>query len=324
MQLQNENIMKHKNLTISVITPVYGCCQSLDKLYLRLIKTLENLTTNFEIIMINDASPDNAWEIIKELSQKDSRVKGINLSRNFGQHYTITAGLDYAEGDWVVIMDCDLQDQPEEITKLYNKAQEGYEIVFGRRHQRKDNLLKKLGSKIFYKFYDYLTESKIDNTVANFSIISSNVVKELRNMREHNRSYPLLVNWLGYNRMDIDIEHAKRADGKSSYTLKKLINLAIDSIVSQSNKPLRLSIKIGFIISFISLLFAFWLVIRFFLFSTPVTGWTSVMVSIYFIGGLLFANMGFLGLYIGKIFDETKNRPLYIIKETTFETKNNR
>lgn len=311
--------MKSTHPTISIVTPVYGCCQSLDELYQRLRITLENLTTNFEIIMINDASPDNAWKVIQSLSKKDIRVKGINLSRNFGQHYAITAGLDYANGDWIIIMDCDLQDQPEEIIKLYNKAKEGYEIVFGRRYQRKDSLLKKFSSKIFYKLYDYLTESKIDNTVANFSIISSNVVKEIRNMKEHNRSYPLLVNWLGYNRMDIDIEHAKRVDGKSSYTLKKLIDLAIDSIVSQSNKPLRLSIKIGFIISFISLLFAFWLIIRFFLFSIPVTGWTSVMVSIYFIGGLLFANMGFLGLYIGKIFDETKNRPLYIVKETTFE-----
>lgn len=305
---------------ISVITPVYGCCGTLFSLYARLEKTLTSITNNFEIIMINDASPDNSWDIIKELSKNDPRVKGVNLSRNFGQHYAITAGLDYACGDWVVVMDCDLQDQPEEIVKLYTKAQEGYDIVFGRRYNRNDNFLKKLGSKIFYKIYDYFTESKIDNTVANFSLISIKVAKELRKLKEHNRSYPLFVNWLGFKRTNVDIEHASREEGKSSYTFKKLVNLAIDSIVSQSNKPLRLSIQFGFLLSFLSIFYALWLIVRYFLFQIPVEGWTSVMVSMYFIGGLLFANMGFLGLYIGKIFDETKNRPLYVVQETTFVT----
>ncbi|MDY0121167.1 MAG: glycosyltransferase family 2 protein [Sulfurimonas sp.] len=313
----------NSSLHISIITPVYGCCKSLNELYERLNKILSTITEDFEIIMVNDASPDNAWEALKDLAQKDSRVKGINLSRNFGQHYAITAGLDYANGDWVVVMDCDLQDQPEEIIKLYNKAQEGYDIVFGRRYSRNDSFIKRLGSKVFYKIYDYFTESKIDNTVANFSIISKKVVLELRRLREHNRSYPLFVNWLGFKRINVDIEHAGRAEGVSSYTLKKLVNLAIDSIVSQSNKPLKLSIKFGFIMSFASLFYTSWLIARYFLFSIPVEGWTSVMVSIYFIGGLLFANMGFLGLYIGKIFDETKNRPLYVVGETTFSKEEN-
>jgi dolichol-phosphate mannosyltransferase len=309
-------------MKLSIVTPIYGCGASLDILYRRLNKTLTTITDDFEIIMVNDYSPDNAWESIKELSLKDKRVKGINLSRNFGQHKAITAGLDYASGDWVVVMDCDLQDQPEEIVKLYDKAQEGYDIVFGRRAERKDSFFKKQSSKLFYKVYDYFTESKIDNTIANFSIISKKVLDSLTQLREQNRMYPLFINWIGFNKTEIDIEHAKREEGKSSYTLKKLIDLAIDSIVSQSNKPLKLSIKFGFIISFLSLFYALWLVGRYFIFSIPVEGWTSVMVSIYFIGGLLFANMGILGLYIGKIFDETKNRPLYVVSETTFESEN--
>ena len=158
------------NIHISIVTPVYGCGTSLDALYLRLKKILLSITNDFEIIMVNDASPDNAWDTIKLLAKEDNRVKGINLSRNFGQHRAITAGLDYAQGDWVVVMDCDLQDQPEEILKLYNKAQEGYDVVFGRRHQRKDSSYKRLGSKLFYKILGYFTESKIDNSVANFSI----------------------------------------------------------------------------------------------------------------------------------------------------------
>jgi len=301
---------------ISIITPVYGCCNSIKELCIRLKKTLSTITDNFEIIMVNDDSPDDAWRIIEELANQDSRIKGIALARNFGQHHAITAGLDYSNADWTVVMDCDLQDQPEEILKLYSKAQAGFDIVFGRRHQRQDHFFKRLGSKIFYKVYDYFTESSIDHSIANFSIISSNVVKKLRTLKEQNRSYPLFINWVGFKRANINIEHAKREHGKSSYTFKKLINLAIDSIVSQSNRPLRLSIKFGFIISLFSLIYALYLIIRYFVQDIPVEGWTSVMVSIYFIGGLLFANMGVLGLYIGKTFDEAKNRPLYIIDKT--------
>jgi len=304
---------------ISVVSPVYGCCDSLNDLYARLKESLSTISEDFEIIFVNDASPDNAWDTIKELVAKDNRVKGINLSRNFGQHKAIAAGLAHAQGDWVVVMDCDLQDQPEEIIKLYNKAQEGYDVVFGRRVIRNDSFFKKLGSKIFYKIYNYFTETNIDNSVANFSIISNQVLQELQKFREQNRSYPLFVNWLGFRRINIHINHSKREDGKSSYTFQKLMNLAIDSIVSQSNKPLRLSIKFGFMLSFLSIFYGIWLILRYFTQSIPVEGWTSVMVSIFFIGGLLFANMGFLGLYIGKVFNETKNRPLYLIQEITFD-----
>jgi len=286
-----------------------------------LTNTLSGISENFEILMINDASPDDAWERIEELAQNDSRVKGINLSRNFGQHHAITAGLDYARGEWIVVMDCDLQDQPEEIAKLYAKAQEGYDIVFGRRAKRQDSYFKRLSSRLFYRLYDYLTDSHTDSSIANYSILSHKVLKALRRYREQNRSYGLFVNMLGFKRVNIDIVHSKRAEGKSSYTLNKLINLAIDGIVSQSNKPLKLSIKFGFLLSFITIVYALWLVFRHTVYGITVEGWTSVMVSIYFIAGLLFLNMGFLGLYIGKIFDETKSRPLYIVSQTTKSIK---
>lgn len=304
---------------ISVVTPVYGSCNSLNELYSRLCSTLSDITGDFEIIMVNDASPDDAWDIIKKLSLQDSRVKGINLSRNFGQHRAITAGLDIAAGDWIVVMDCDLQDQPEEITKLYNKAQEGFDIVFGRRLNRQDSFFKKLGSNLFYKAYGYFTESKVDSSIANFSIISRKVLYSLRELREQNRMYPLFVNWVGFKRANINIEHASRPEGKSSYTWSKLINLAIDNIVSQSNKPLKLSIKLGFSVSFLSIMCALWFIARYFIYSIPVTGWTSMIVSLYFIGGALLAGMGVLGLYIGKTFDETKQRPLYIVQDTTYK-----
>ncbi len=307
---------------ISVVTPVYGCCDNLNSLYERLRDTLSSITEEYEIIMVNDASPDNAWEVIKELSQKDNRVKGVNLSRNFGQHKAISAGLEYARGEWTVVMDCDLQDQPEDIIKLYEKAIEGYDIVFGRRFERKDSIYKKFSSKMFYIVNDYLTENKLDSTVANYSIISRRALNSVLRLKEQNRVYSLFANWVGYKKIEIDIEHAKRPEGKSSYTLYKMINLAIDSIVSQSNKPLRLAIKFGFILSLLSFLYGAWLIIRYYVFSIAAEGWTSVMVSIYFIGGLMFANMGMLGLYIGKIFDETKDRPIFLVQETTFDDEN--
>ena len=309
----------NQNPHISIVTPVYGCSTCLEKLYERLIKTLIQITEDFEIIMVNDASPDNAWEIIKELAQKDSRVKGINFSRNFGQHRAITAGLDYAGGDWVVVMDCDLQDQPEEILKLYTKAQEGFDIVFGKRMNRQDGFFKKLSSKVFYKIYDYLTDTKTDNSVANFSIISNKVLQSIKMYKEQNRMYTHFINLLGFKKVAINIEHAKREIGQSSYTFKKLINLAIDGIVAQSNKPLKIAIKFGFLLSLMTILYAIWLCIRYMYSGVTVEGWTSVMVSIYFIGGLIFMNLGFIGLYIGKIFDETKGRPLYIIDTLTWD-----
>ncbi len=315
--------MQNRKPHISVVTPVYGCAKALPELYERLVETLSTITENFDIIMVNDQSPDEAWHVIMQLAAKDPRVKGINLSRNFGQHKAITAGLDYADGEWVVVMDCDLQDQPEEILKLYNKAREGYDVVFGRRAERKDSFFKRYSSLLFHKVFNFISGMKTDGSTANFSIISHTVVKYFRKMREQNRGYAPFITWLGFKRADIDIDHAKRPHGESSYSLRKLITLAIDSIVAHSNKPLRLSIEFGFIMTFLSLLYAGWLIFRYFVYGVPVPGWTSVMVSIYLIGGLLFANMGILGLYIGKIFNETKKRPLYVVSETTFETETN-
>ncbi|HIP49213.1 MAG TPA: glycosyltransferase [Lutibacter sp.] len=303
---------------ISVVTPVYGCSKSLAQLYIRLEKTLSTITNEFEIIMVNDASPDNAWESIKELAAKDSRVKGINFSRNFGQHRAITAGLDYAKGDWVVVMDCDLQDQPEEIIKLYNKAQEGYDVVFGKRENRQDKWFKRLGSKAFYLVYNYFTESNTNGQIGNFSIISKKVSDELKKFNENSRPYALMVNWLGFNRANIEIKHEKRTIGQSSYSLSKLLTLATDIIISHSNKPLQITIRFGFLLSFIAFSYGLWILIRYYTCNVTVEGWTTVVVSIFFMGGIIIASLGIVGLYIGRIYDETKNRPFYTIEQKTF------
>ena len=312
-------LQKHAN-HISIVIPVYECKTTLSELYIRLKQTISGLTEDFEIIMVNDASPDGAWETIVELANKDNRVKGINFSRNFGQHYAITAGLDKCCGDWIIVMDCDLQDQPEEIIKLYNKALEGFDVVFGRRVNRQDKFLKRLFSRIFYKVFDYLTDNSSDSTVSNFGIYSNQVIYNYLKFTEKIRLFPLLIKWQGFKIGYINIEHLKRKSSKSSYSFFKLLNLSINVIISQTNKPLRFSIKFGFLISILSSICLGYLVLRKLYLDIPL-GWTSIMVSLFFIGGLIFANLGLIGLYIGKMYDEMKNRPLDIIKNIIGEFK---
>ncbi len=300
---------------ISVVIPVYGCKTSLIELYLRLRKRLKQINEDFEIILINDASPDNAWETIIELSQKDKKVKGINLSRNFGQHYAITAGLDYCSGDWVVVMDCDLQDQPEEIVKLYDKAMEGYDIVVAQRERRHDSFFKKTFSNFFYKLLFYFTNVEQDSSIANFGIYNKKVISNLLTMGDKIRFFPTMIKWLGFKNTKIKIIHADRKFGKTSYSFRKLINLAIDTILSFSDKPLRLTIKLGFFIVFSSILFTIYTIYKYLSGQIVELGWTSLIISIWLLSGIIIFTIGIASIYIGKIFNNVKNRPLYIIKE---------
>jgi len=302
---------------ISIVIPVYKNEPFIDELYSRLAAHLSTITGNFEIIFVNDGSPDSSWERIAGSALKDRRVKGIKFSRNFGQHIAISAGVAQAAGDWVVVMDGDLQDRPEEIIHLYNKAQEGYEVVFARRQVRKDTFSRKIFSRVFYKFFDLLagTGSKTDAAVANFGIYSRKVIDSFNKMREHSRLFPLFIRWLGFNTAYIDVEHAERSTGESAYTFQKKFNLALDTIISMSNQPLKISIKLGFILSLLSFLYGVLIIIKYLVWGIPVQGWTSLIVSLYFIGGVLLSTTGILGLYIGKIYDEVKNRPLYVIDE---------
>lgn len=304
---------------VSVVIPVYGCGRCLFDLFERLSAVLPAISDRYEIIMVNDASPDDSWKMINTLSQADNRVRGINLSRNFGQHNAITAGLDYAQGDWVVVMDCDLQHRPEEIPKLYNKAQEGYDLVVGMRNQRQDSYLKKLGSRLFYWILSYSVGFHVDSRLSNFGIYSKKVIRSITTLKEQNRPFGLLALWVGFRRIEIDIEHASRPYGKSSYNYRKMINLALDSILSYSDKVLRTTVKLGLLLSLISLLYASLLVLRYFFWSKPIQGWTSLIVSLYFTTGLIIGCVGVVGLYVDKVFNEVKHRPIYLIDSTTFD-----
>lgn len=303
---------------ISIVCPVYGCNASLNELCDRLHSELPKINNEYEIIFIDDGCRDGSWKIIEKLAIADSRVKGIRLSRNFGQHNAITAGLDFSKGDWVVVMDCDLQDLPEEIPKLYVVANSGYDMVIGRRVARKDGYVKKLFSKLFFLIFCYLTEINVDHRVGNFGIYSRRVVDSIKKLKEQKRSLGGFTLWVGFRRAEIEINHSRRFSGESSYSITALFNLAIDTIFSYSDKPLRLMAKCGFLISFTSFLYGIWLVIRYVFWEIPVEGWTTLAVSIYMSTGLILASLGVVALYIGRVFDEVKARPLYLIEDTTF------
>jgi dolichol-phosphate mannosyltransferase len=303
-------------MVISVVIPVYGCKACLEELYRRLVVSLEAITPSFEIIMVNDACPQNSWEIIREIALRDTRVKGLDLSRNFGQIRAITAGLHHARGEWIVVMDCDLQDRPEEIHRLYSKAQEGYDVVFSRRTVRRDRFFKRVSSKIFHALYGYLTGGAFDSTISNFSICRRMVADNYKRMGDRNRAYILFIKWMGFNSTVIDIEHSERSAGKSSYTLKKQLRLACEIITTQSNKPLAISIKIGCIITFVSFIYVLVVLYRYFFNGIGITDSSGLIACICFIGGIVIAQLGVLGHYIGYVFDQAKGRPLYIVRET--------
>lgn len=310
---------QHKSsVYISVVIPVYKAEGCLDELYQRLKKALEAISNEFEIIMVEDCGGDKSWSLIENLAHKDSRVRGIQFSRNFGQHYGITAGLDYCRGDWVVIMDCDLQDQPEEIIRLHQKALEGFDIVLARRGHRKDNIIKRFTSWCYYRVFSYLADIQYDGEVGNFRIMSRKVVVNFREMRERLRFLGGLVQWMGFPTTSIDVQHANRFEGKSTYTFSKLWRLATDTIIAHSDKPLRLAVRFGFSMAAISFIYGTYILARAFLYGSAIMGWSSLIVSLYFIGGIIIAILGILGIYIGKTFDETKKRPLYIVGKSTF------
>lgn len=312
-----KNNLKH----ISIVIPVYKAENCLHELYKRLIASLEQITHDFEIILIEDCGGDNSWNIITELAQNDPRVKGMQLSRNFGQHHAITAGLDKCNAEWIVVMDCDLQDAPEEIVRLYNKAQEGFDIVRACRVQRKDSLVKRVPSKAFYKIFNFFADADYNAQIGNFRIISNKVLEQLVLMREQTRSFSIMVDWLGFPTANIDVKHSPRYEGNSSYTFYKLLKLAFNICIAYSDKPLKLLVILGFFISLFAFLYGSFVIVRILLYDSRFPGWSSLIVSLYFLSGIIIATLGILGVYIGKIFNETKKRPIYVVSKTTCEYK---
>ena len=300
---------------ISIVSPVYRAEKILPILVSEINLVMERIGEDYEIILVDDRSPDNSWEVMKVLSSQNPKIRSIRLSRNFGQHSAIFAGLTKTKGDWVVVMDCDMQDQPKEIAKLYKKVLEGYDIVLGQRENRKDKFLKKLSSKLFYKVFNYLSGGQFNNEIGNFGIYKKKVIDSILNINDYIKFFPLFINWVGFKSTSIPIEHSSREEGKSSYSISRLLKLAFNVIISFSDKPLRLFINFGLGISILSFILGIYYLYLAITHRITQPGFSSLILSIWFLSGIIISCIGIVGVYLGKTFDQTKNRPTFIIDE---------
>ncbi len=300
-------------MKISIVSPVYYGENLIKELVVRLCKVLPEISNDFEIILIEDGSPDDSWGAIEDICNENNKVIGIKLSKNFGQHNAITAGLSIASGDWIVVMDCDLQDQPEEIPKLFNKTKEGFDIVFAQRIERKDKFFKKLSSKLFYKIFSYLTNTYQDSTIANFGIYSKDVINAVLSMKDKIKYFPTMVQWVGFDSVKVQVNHSLRLNGESSYSWMSLLKLASNNIIAFSDKPLQLTAKFGFGMSFISFVIGIIYLYNYITGSITVMGFTSIIITIFFLSGLIIYTLGIIGIYLGKTFEQVKERPNFVI-----------
>ena len=307
--------MIHDEVTYSVVIPVYNEAEVLPELYKRLTEIMEQEEGLYEIVFVNDGSQDKSFEIMKEMSQKDNRVKIINLSRNFGHQIAITAGLDYASGASVILMDADLQDPPEVLPNFIKKWKEGFDVVYAVRTKRKENIFKRILYKMFYRILRAISEVDIPLDSGDFSLLSRRVVDAIRQTQERNRFVRGIRSWVGFRQVAVEYERAKRYSGDAKYTLPKLIKLGIDGLVAFSSVPLRIITYLGFAISFLSFIYILYAIVIKLLTDSSPQGWTSMIVAVFFIGGLNLTMLGIIGAYIGRIYNEVKQRPLYFVNE---------
>ena len=301
-------------MKVSIVSPIYLGQDSVSDLVMRVQQALStcSMVDEYEIILVEDRGSDDAWSVIKRLC-KDNNVKAIRLSRNFGQQKAIACGLFKSSGDYVVVMDGDLQDPPEQIPLLLSTALEGWDIVRARRKNRKHGAMKRTLSFCFHKGFSLLSGLNEDPGVANFCIMHRRVVCEINKTSDYRPCFGAQLLWLGFTAKTLDIDHNKREHGKSTYNFTKLFSAALDVATHYSNKPLHLSIWLGFIFSLLSGAILTKIIFQALLGDSFQPGWASVMVSIWFLGGLILLNVGVVGLYIGYVFDQVKSRPAYVI-----------
>jgi dolichol-phosphate mannosyltransferase len=309
-----------QDIELSVVVPVYGCRTCLDALHSRLTNTLRSLVKRHEIVFVDDCSPDDAWSVLVEISRRDPAVKAYRFSRNFGQHAAITAGLEQCGGAWAIVMDCDLQDPPEEIPRLYRMAIEGYDVVFARRKEKRHSLFRRCASWLYFRLMNVFSRSLVDGEVGSFSIISRRVIDAFLQFRDRDRHYLFILNWIGFRSTSIEYEHAERYSGTSSYSLSRLIKHALDGMFFQTTILLRWIVYLGFWVSCSGFMLAAYYIYMYFAHSIY-PGYTSLVVLILLIGGVIIMSIGVTGLYIGKIFDQVKGRPLYVIDKTIVNGK---
>jgi dolichol-phosphate mannosyltransferase len=307
---------------LSIVVPVFNEEKSIQLMYDRLVNAISSITMNFEIIFVNDGSKDNSFFELVRLSKVDQRVRYINFSRNFGHQISVTAGLDHSKGSAVVIIDGDLQDPPEVIPEMYAKHKEGFEVVYGQRAKRKgEGVFKKITAKYFYRILKKITNVEIPVDTGDFRLIDRKIVKNLKNMPEQNKFLRGQIAWLGYRQTSVFFERDERKFGETGYPFSKMLKFALDGITGFSDVPLQFVTKTGIFISLISFLVIVYAIFSHFVLEQTITGWTSLIISSMFIGGVQLISIGIIGEYISRINKNVQNRPLYIIDNTNIETE---
>lgn len=302
---------------ISIVIPIYNEQEGIPELYNRLRASVEKISADYEMIFVNDGSKDNSLAELIRLSQQDSRVFYIQFSRNFGHQIAVTAGLDRCTGQSIVIIDGDLQDPPELIVDLYNKHKEGFDVVYAARRKRKgEGLFKKITAKLFYRIMKRITSIDIPLDTGDFRLMDQKVVAYLKQMPEQNKFLRGQIAWLGFRQTQVLFERDERKHGKSGYPLSKMLRFALDGITSFSDKPLEMVSRLGFFVSLVSFIVILYALYSHYLLNQTITGWTSLIISSMFIGGIQLISIGIIGEYISRINKNVLNRPIYIIEHT--------
>jgi glycosyltransferase involved in cell wall biosynthesis len=299
----------------SVVIPVFNEEENIPELYQRLTAVMQGLRSPYEIILVDDGSKDRSFPMMKALHEQDPRVKALKLSRNFGHHLALTAGIDYAKGEAVILMDADLQDQPEEIPKLVEKFNEGYDVAYGIRKNRKESLTRRIAASLFMAIMNRVAGSGHFATGGVFRVMSHQVRDELQQCRETSRFITGLVGWLGFDQVGVEVEHGARYAGQTKYSLWRLIKLSLNTITSFSYLPLQLASYLGLLTAVIAVSWGAYIIYRWIFFGVPVAGFTSMIVAILFLGSVQLIVLGLIGEYVGRIFTESQGRPLYVVRE---------
>jgi glycosyltransferase involved in cell wall biosynthesis len=302
-------------LDLSFVIPVYGSPESLASLCVRVKNVCAAMGTSYELILVDDRCPKNSWLTICRLAEDDYAIVGVRLSRNFGQHAAIQAGLSRVRGEWIVVMDCDLQDRPEEVPRLWAKTREGFDVVRAQRINRYDALYRRLLSSAFYGILSYLTDTHQNPAFSNFGIYSRKVIEVVTQWQEEAKYFPAIVSWVGFSQSTQPVEQDRRLSGRSSYTLKKLIRLGMNVIVGFSDKPLKLVMIAGFAMAFLSFSMSLFILVSHLMGILTVEGWASIALSLWFLAGCLLFALGLTGLYVGRILVEVKGRPSFIVDQ---------
>lgn len=300
----------------SVVIPLYNEEEVVMECIKRVTGVLSKIDGDYEVIFVDDGSKDKTLEMVKSECEKNKRLKVLSFSRNFGHQIAITAGMDNAKGDAVIVMDADLQDPPETIVDLIAKFKEGFDVVYAVRAKRKgETFFKKFTARVFYRFLRYMCNIDIPVDTGDFRLISRKVCDVMKNLTERNRYVRGLVSWVGFKQAAVEYVREERFAGETKYPLRKMLKLSMDGITSFSTKPLTMSKNLGFLTAVAGFIYMIIVILQKFVFGKTVQGWASMVVLILLIGGIQLIMLGFIGEYIARIFDESKNRPLYIIEE---------